>query len=307
MARDRKSQVEQLGGIGIFVRAGEARSFTAAARSLGISASGVSRAIARLESRLGTQLVNRTTRSLSLTAEGQAYLERCKRALGELADAEEALRHSHDDPEGPLRVRLPKSFGRAVVIPALAEFTRRYPRIALDVHLASGVTDMVEQGTDVAMQLGRPRDARLVARRLCGINYVLCASPDYLREHGTPRRIADLDHHRCLAYIQPINHHYRDWVLNDNGTQVTHPVKGALNIDDMHAVLDAAIAGAGIAYVMDFVIRGPLAERKLKIVLPRSAHAGPPAYIVAPPQRYRLRRVQAFIDFLFELAQRPPA
>lgn len=301
-----KPQIEQLGGIGIFVRAGEARSFTAAARALGISASGVSRAIARLESRLGTQLVNRTTRSVSLTAEGLAYLDRCKRALGELSDAEEALRHSRDEPDGPLRVRLPKSFGRAVVIPALAEFNRRYPRIHLDVHLASGVTDMVEQGTDIAMQLGRPRDARLVARRLCGVNYVLCASPAYLREHGTPRRIADLAHHRCLAYIQPISNQYRDWVLNDNGTPVTHHVTGALNIDDMHAVLEAAMAGAGIAYVMDFAIRGPLAERKLKIVLPRCAHAGPPAYIVAPPQRYRLRRVQAFIDFLFELAQRPP-
>ena len=303
MARE-KHHPELLSNISIFVQVGQSPSFTDAARRLNISASGVSRSIARLEQRLGTQLVSRTTRHLSLTPEGAVYFERCKQILQDLTRAEDALKESQAEPTGRLHVRLPKSFGRAMIVPALAEFSVRYPKISLDVHLASGVMDMVEDGIDVAMQLGEPRDARLVARKLCAINYVLCASPDYLRRHGTPRRLADLPAHRCLAYIQPRSDSYRDWVLTEKGAPVTFKPEGVLNIDDVHALLEAAISGAGIAYCMDFLIREPVAAGRLHVVMPRSAHEGPPAYLVSPPHRYRIRRVQVFIDFLFEIMRK---
>jgi len=304
LTRD-KHQPELLSSISILVQVGQSSSLTEAARRLNISASGVSRSISRLEQRLGTRLVNRTTRHLSLTPEGSVYFERCRKILNDLVDAEDALNESRAQATGRLRVRLPKSFGRAMVVPALAEFSVRYPKIILDIHLASGAADLVEEGIDVAMHLGEPRDARLVAKKLCAINYVLCAAPDYLRRNGTPRRIADLAEHRCLTYKQPNADTYRAWELNDKGATVSYQPEGVLNIDDVHALLEAAIHGAGIVYCMDFLIREPVAAKLLRVVMPGFAHEGPPAYIVSPPHRFRIRRVREFIDYLFEIMGKP--
>ena len=229
-----------------------------------------------LEQRLGTRLVNRTTRHLSLTAEGSVYFERCRRILNDLVEAEDALNESRSQTAGRLRIRLPRSFGRALVIPALAEFSLRYPRLHIDVHLASGVADLVEEGIDVAMHLGEPSGKDLVARKLRPISYVMCASPEYLRQHGTPRQIADLNTHRCLTYIQPNTDAYRPWELNDKGTTVRFQPEGVLNVDDVHALLEAALHGAGIVYCMDFLIREPVAAKRLRLVLPGLAHEGPP-------------------------------
>lgn len=300
-----KYPADLLSGIAAFVQVGQSTSFTEAARRLNISASGVSRSMSRLEERLGARLINRTTRHLSLTPEGALYFERCRQILKSLEEAAEALGESRNASEGRLSVRLPKSFGRALVIPALAEYSVRYPKISLDIRLANGVADMEEEGIDVAMHLGQPRDAHLVARKLCSINYVLCASPDYLRRHGTPRRLSDLANHRCLTYIQPRTNTYRDWELTEKGATVAYKPQGVLNVDDVHALLEAAIHGAGIVYCMDFLIRKPVAARSLRVVLPKLAHEGPPAYIVAPPHRYRIRRVREFIDFLFEILAKP--
>lgn len=301
-----KYPAELLSGIATFVQVGQSASFTDAARRLNISASGVSRAISRLEERLGTRLINRTTRHLSLTPEGALYFDRCRQILKSLGEAEEALGESRAASAGRLTVRLPKSFGRAMVIPALTEFSVRYPEICLDIHLANGVADMEEEGIDVAMHLGQPRDAHLVARKLCPINYVLCASPGYLLRHGSPRRLSDLANHRCLTYIQPRTNAYRDWEFTEKGAPVTYRPQGVLNVDDVHALLEAAIHGAGIVYCMDFLIREPMAAGSLRRVLPRLVHEGPPAYIVALPHRYRIRRVREFIDFLFEVMAKPP-
>ena len=304
MAEKEKNHPERLNSISIFVEVGQSDSFTAAARKLNITASGVSRAIARIEERLGVHLVNRTTRSIQLTAEGRLFFERCKQILNDLEEAENELNETRDEPTGRLRVRLPRSFGRAVVIPELGHFVERYPKINLDIRLISGVLDTVEQGVDVAMQLGKPRDARLVARKLCPINYVLCASPEYLREKGTPHAISDLAAHRCLTYIQPFTSNYREWALRENGHPISFKAQGVVNIDDVHAVLDAAIAGAGIAYVMDFLIWKPVAAGKIKVVMADHAYSGPSAYIVYPPARFRSSRVRAFVDFLTKLV--PP-
>ena len=303
MNRD-KHQPELLSSISVFVQVGQSASLTEAARRLNISASGVSRSISRLEQRLGIRLVNRTTRHLSLTPEGSVYFERCRQILNDLVEAEDELNESRSEAKGRLRVRLPKSFGRAIVVPALSEFSVRYPKLSLDIHLASGIADLVEEGIDVAMHLGEPRGTHLVAKKLCSINYVLCASPDYLRKHGTPRRIADLAGHRCLTYIQPNSDSYRPWELNDKGATISYQPGGVLNIDDVHALLEAAIHGAGIVYCMDFLIREPVAAKQLRVVMPGFAHEGPPAYIVSPPHRYRIRRVREFIDYLFEIMRK---
>jgi LysR family transcriptional regulator for bpeEF and oprC len=295
---------ELLSGISIFVQVGQSDSLTAAARKLNISASGVSRAVSRLEARLGVRLVNRTTRSISLTAEGETYFEQCKNFLNDLLNAEDRIRDSRSVPRGRLRVRLPRAFGRSIIIPTLTKFGARYPEIILDVRLVSGVTDMVEHGIDVAMQLGRPKDARLVARSLGPIKYVLCASPSYLQRNGTPSTLSDLAMHRCLSYIQPFNDSYRDWTLTENGRAVSFQPEGTLNIDDVLALVDAAVEGAGIAYVMDFTVANALAAGQLKIVMPDFAYQGPDSYIVYPPNRYHSSRVKAFVDFLLSISQK---
>ena len=295
---------ELLSHVSIFVQVGQCDSFTAAAKRLNLSASGVSRSISRLEERLGVQLVSRTTRSISLTAEGRVYFQRCKEILNDLAEVEEELNESQTEPSGWLRVRLPKSFGRAVVLPVLNEFTTRFPKINLDIRLESGIQDMVEQGVDVAMQLGKPQDARLIAREICSISYVLCASPEYLERHGTPETIADLAKHRCMAYVQPHSETHREWTLTENGQPVSVRIPGVVNIDDLHALLEVAASGVGIAYLMDFMVRRHVAVGRLKIIMPSFLHRGPTAYVVYPPTKFRSSRVKAFVDFLVGLV--PP-
>ncbi len=297
---------ELLGSISVFVQVGRSDSFTSAARKLNISASGVSRSISRLEERLGVQLVDRTTRSINLTADGLVYFERCKHILNELAEAEDEIIHSRSEPSGRLRVRLPRTFGRSVIVPVLGKFIARYPRVQVDVRMVTGVIDTIEQGTDVAIQLGKPRDARLIARKLWPINYVLCASPDYLKQHGTPDTLGDFEKHRCLTYIHTESGAYREWTLSDHGKLIHFTPAGALNIDDVHALVDAAIAGAGIAYLMDFVIRDAVIAGKLKIVMPRYAYAGQTSYIVYPPNRFQSNRVKVFVEFLRELTPAGP-
>jgi len=297
LVRD-KSQSDLLNSISVFVQVGQCDSFTAAARRLKITTSGVSRAVSRLENHLGVQLVSRTTRRISLTPEGQTYFQRCKQVLSDLEQAEDEITQSQNEPSGPLRVRLPKSFGRSVVLPSLAEFTARYPKVSLDIRLVSGVVDMVEQGIDVAMQLGKPLDARLIARKVCAVRYVLCASPDYLRLHGTPQSIAELSQHRCLRYIQPHSDTYREWLLTENNRPVPFTAPSTVNIDDLHALLIAAASGVGIAYVMDFMIRRFVAEGRLQVIMPSFLHQGPTAYVIYPPSRFRSGRIRAFVDFL---------
>lgn len=301
MSDSGRNHPEIVSGISVFVEVGQSNSFTAAARKLNITASGVSRAISRLETRLGIQLVNRTTRSIHLTSEGEIYFERCRQILNDLNEAELELSEYRDQPAGRLRVRLPRSFGRAVVIPELANFTNRFPKISLDIRLMSGVVDSIGQGIDVGMQLGKPHDARLIAKQLCPVQYVLCAAPEYLEKHGVPKTISDLASHRCLTYIQPFTSTYREWTLMEDGKPISFKAMGIVNIDDVLGVLDAAISGAGIAYVMDFAIWKHVAEGRLRIVMPDHAFQGPSSYVVYPPDRSRSSRVRAFVEFLLTL------
>jgi LysR family transcriptional regulator for bpeEF and oprC len=192
-------------------------------------------------------------------------------------------------------------------VPALAEVLGRYPRISIDVTVDSGTVDLVEDGIDVAIQLGRPAGARLIARKLCPIHYALCAAPDYLRRYGAPRTIAELAAHRCVTYMQPEIGRYREWELRHNGRRTTAAVAGVLGVNDIYALLDAVVAGVGIGYLTDFMIAEALAAGKLAIVMPETAYEGIPAYIHYLPSRYRSPRIRVFVDFLVELLRQPPA
>ena len=293
----RQSQ-DSFDGIDIFVQVAQSKSFTDAARQLGLSASGVSRAISRLEDRIGVRLVNRTTRRLSLTAEGSTYFQHCRRILADLKDAEADISEAGNVPRGPLRLQVPRGFGNSVVIPLLTDFISRYPDVTVDISVYDGAVNPVEEGVDASFVLGEPLSGSFVARRLCSIGYAICASPDYLEKHGEPAEPDDLTNHRCLNYVHPRTGRRRDWVLSDEGREFIVPVTSILHANDIQAVHRAAVSGAGLAYLMDFLCADDVASGRLKIVMPNFVRRGVPVYVCHAQNQHRLPRVAAFVDFL---------
>lgn len=287
-----------LSPISVFVRVAEAKSFTAAAKRLGMSPSAASKSLTRLEQRLGVRLFNRTTRTVNLTADGNAFYERCRVILSELEDAESALVREQSQPRGRLRVVMPPGFGRAVLVPSLTEFAKLHRELIVDLELSSRIVDLAEEGVDVLVRIGDLPDRRLVARKLCDMRYVTIASPSYLARHGEPRTPADLARHHCLGHHIPYTNRYREWKFSCDGELVAHSVSGNLNINDGAALLTAAIKGAGIATVATFLAADAIRDEELKIVLPDYAMLGPPVWMAYLERRHLPRRIAAFVDFV---------
>ena len=183
----------------VFSRVVAAGSLSAAARELGLSPALISRRLAALESRLGVRLINRTTRSLHLTDEGAAYLETCGRILSEIEEADAAVAAGRGEPQGILRVALPASFGNQHVAPLVPDFAARYPKVQLALSLSDRYVNVIEEGFDLAVRIAELEDSSLAARKLAPNRRVVCASPEYLRRHGTPRTLEELAQHNCLT------------------------------------------------------------------------------------------------------------
>jgi LysR family transcriptional regulator, regulator for bpeEF and oprC len=298
--------VESLASIATFVRIAETKSFSAAAQQLGMSGPGVSKAIARLERRLGVRLLNRTTRKVSLTDEGQAFLDRCRQILIDVQDAEELLVSRQVSPRGRLRVQMPVGFGRRVILPALPDFLARYPELAIDIDLSDRIVDLVEEGLDVAIRIGEIPDSRVIARKLCVLRFVTCAAPSYLARHGEPRTPDDLRQHRCLPYWVPQTGRHREWLFARDGATFTLPVTGRLNINNSEALIDASAAGAGLVMVATFLAAEAVAAGKLRVVLSDYITEGPPVSVIYLPHRHLSARVRAFLDFLSALVPDQP-
>lgn len=291
--------------ISIFVKVAESRSFTKAARRLGVTPSAASKVLARLEERLGVRLVNRTTRSVSLTADGDAFFERCRQILGELEDAETAVTGRGAKLQGRFRIQTPVAFGRKIVIPLLAQFVKDHKQIGVDVELSDRVPDLAEDGVDVAVHIGTVQNASVVVRELCNLRYVTVASPDYLAQYGEPTTPEDLQRHSCLAYYVPHTNRYRDWHFDLEGRRHSKTVSGTLNINSAEGLLDAALAGAGIATISTFIAADAVKAGQLRIVLRRYVTDGPAISIVYLSRRHLSMRVRAFVDLL--TAQMSPA
>jgi LysR family transcriptional regulator, regulator for bpeEF and oprC len=297
--------LSNLSAISVFVRIGETRSLTVAAQRLGMSPSGVSKALARLEERLAVRLVNRTTHSVSLTEEGAHYFARCRQILAELEEAEATVTRARATPRGRLKVQMPPGFGRKVVVPALAGFIERYPELRVDVELSDRPIDMAEESVDVVLRVGEPPDQRLITKKLWQMQYLICASPEYLRHHGEPRSPQDLAQHRCLTLVRPHSGRYRDWSIFRAPGDPPFEVIGALAINDIQALVDAAIAGTGILYASSYMVWDAIRDGKLKVVLPERIVRGPPLNAFYLPNRHLAPRIRAFLDFLGHLV--PPA
>lgn len=289
---------DMFSGIPEFIEAVEAGGFSAAAARLNLSRSAIGKTIAKLERRLNVRLFHRTTRMQSLTDEGQAFYERCRRALDEIQSGEAMLESGKREVTGRLRISMPVLFGRRCAAPLLLELARMHPKLELDLSFSDRVVDLFDEGFDLAIRNGVLRDeAGLAARKIAAHRMTLCASPDYLAARGAPRTVADLDGHDLIVYAR--SGETKRWALLENdGTAVDYFPETRLRLDDLEVIADAAASGMGIAWlpcwlVRDYVAAGTLAPA-LKTVSSREVNV----YAVWPQTPQLSLKMRAVIDLL---------
>lgn len=298
--------MDQISRVGIFIAVVEARSFAGAARVLGITSSAVSKQIQNLEVDLQVKLLNRTTRNVAVTEEGTIYFERAKRALEDLKEAKEEIYELKSHPRGPLKVSLPLSLGTKYFGEVVAKFAAKYPDVQLDVSLDDRFVDPVGEGFDVVVRIGALKDTSLITRRLASCPFVLCASPDYLSQHGTPQTPDDLTQHNVLAYTRNTGVH--EWRYSDAAGKVGQVnLNGSFKSDSGEVLCHTAIKGVGISILPVFYVVEHLEGRNLVQILDayqtwpsRDIHA------VFRPNRFQSARVRVFIDHLVEACKHLP-
>jgi DNA-binding transcriptional LysR family regulator len=287
--------MDNLNGIVSFVRTAEALSFVAAARVLGLSASAVGKNVAKLEQSVGARLLQRSTRTVRLTAEGELFYERCRRILDDLHDAEAMLSHAVEAPRGRLRVSLP-TIGYRFLLPILPDFRRRYPEIEMDLDFNDRIVDVIEEGFDVVIRSGNLPDSNLMARQLGTFRFVLCAAPEYLKRKGLPRLPSELEQHDCLRYRFVKTGKLEDWTLKADPKWSELRLSSMLTFNNMEAVLSAAIDGHGIAYMPDFLARQAVAERSLQLILDDYLSDRVQFWALWPSSRHLSPKIRVFVD-----------
>lgn len=275
----------------LFVKVVESAGFTAAARSLGVPKSTVSRQVARLEDRLGVRLLHRTTRALRPTEAGQAYYERCARILADLSEAEQAVSRAQVIPRGPLKITAPLTFGYLFMGDLVAGFLRAYPEVVLDLSLSDRKVDLIEEGYDVAIRAGTLDDSSLVARRLGPATMMVVASPDYLARRGTPLHPQDLKDHDCLRYEQGS---LASWRFAGD---VLVSVDGPLVSNNGDILRSAAVAGLGLTYAPRFIVGAEVRSGKLVGVLGDHVQSLGGIWAIYPANRHLSAKVRAFVDY----------
>ncbi len=286
----------------VFARVAESGSFTAAARQLDMPKSTVSRKVTDLEARLGVRLLQRTTRTLRLTAEGRTYFDFCARIVGEIDEADRAVGELRGVPSGVLKVTLPLNFAFMGVI--LAEFAKKYAEVTLDVVATDRVVNIVEEGFDVAIRAGPLRDSSLVARTLATLRRIVVASPSYLKKRGRPREPSDLASHD--GHVFGSGTAPSTWRLEKNSVAKDVEMKARMIVNDFDALLDAALSGLGIAMVPVFRAVALVREGKLEHVLQDWCSPRAPIQAVYPSTRHLSPKVKAFVEHLQAKFTPPP-
>ena len=282
-----------------FVRVVEAHSFVAAAQSLGMSPSAISKAVSRLEERLGARLLNRTTRSLSMTDLGTSFYERCREALGQLDHAENEVSESRGVPRGRLRVDVPNSLGRRIIVPALPRFIAQYPELNVQMSMNDRLVDLVQEGIDAGLRVGTLSDSSLIARRVGMLRGVTCASPEFIERVGEPKTPADLKPEHCIAMFKIGNNQIREWLYRKGQDTQTVIPAAALSFSDPESAVAAAISGAGFVRSLDFTTEQYIATGLLVPVLEDwNEGAWWPVSVIYPQHRQPTAKIRAFIDFI---------
>lgn len=275
----------------------EAGSFTAAAERLGMAKSAVSRRVTRLETRLGVQLIRRTTRRLNVTDSGRSFYERSARILSDLDEAESAVAQEHGELKGELRLALPLGFAVSHMYEPIASFSRRHPNVRFRLDLNDRRIDLLQEGVDMALRIGRLSDSSLIARKLFDARTVVCASPHYLSKNGTPATLDDLAAHQCLVYDNLPDP--ERWVCTDaDDNRLEVRVDAFLRATSGEFLRECAAQGLGIIMQPTFLVSDAIRDGRLVPVLPQYQWPVTPAYAVYPPTRHLSYRLRTFIDFL---------
>jgi DNA-binding transcriptional LysR family regulator len=282
--------------LAIFAKVVELRSFAAAATELALSKATVSKAVSRLEERLGTRLFNRTSRRLALTDAGQRLSDRAMRLLADGEAAEQEALAQSIAPRGLVRLAVPMTFGLRRVAPLLPEFLAQYPEVSIDLHLSDATVDLIGEGFDAGLRIARLPDSSLIARRLCAVPRYTVAAPSYLKRYGRPTHPMHLAQHKCFgyAYLSSSAWHY----TNSAGEQASVRPGGQLRVNNGEAVMPALVAGLGIADLPDFIVGEAIASGEVEVILKGWKQPEGAAHLVSPPGGPRPARVEVLADYL---------
>jgi DNA-binding transcriptional LysR family regulator len=297
------TKLPDLEGLAIFAKVVEMRSFAGAAQELQVSKATVSKAIRRVEARLGARLINRTSRRLALTDAGRQLAGRAAHILAEGEAAEDAALAQATAPRGLVRLAAPMSFGVLHIAPLLPEFLAAYADVSIDLQLSDAMVDLVGDGFDAAIRIAALPDSSLVARRLCEMPAYLVGSPAYLKKHGRPKHPVDLAQHRCIGYSHTATP--ETWRFTKNGRSATVRPSGPLRVNNGDAMMPALVAGTGLGFLPEFMLRESLAAGRLERLLPDWSLPSGAAYWIAPPGGPRPKRVEVLADFLVEKLAQP--
>ncbi len=290
------AKMDQLGALSAFVHAADGRSFTEAGRRLEVSSSAIGKAITKLEERLGVRLFHRSTRAITLTAEGALFLERCHRIFAELEVAERELTQAAGNPQGKLRISLPQLGMR--LMPHLIAFQQTYPAVELELDFSDRLVNVIEEGFDAVMRIGEVQDSRLMMRRLNGFSHRLVAAPEYLKARRVPKTPEDLSAHACLHYRYPSSGKLDSWPLYADGKQIHLDLPQTAVTNAIDPLLAMAEAGQGIACLPDFIVALAIEEKRLVPLLDSYIQDRRTLSILWPSSRQPLPKIKVFVDFL---------
>ncbi|MFV3130706.1 LysR family transcriptional regulator [Niveispirillum sp. KHB5.9] len=299
--------MDKLQAMQVFVQVVELNGFARAADKLGLPRASVTTIIQNLEAHLGTSLLQRTTRRLSLTADGEAFHERAIRILAEVEEVETGFIEGRRHPKGRLHVDMPTSIGRLVVIPALREFHARYPDIELKLGMNDRQIDIVQEGVDCVLRVGELADSSLIARRLGLLSRVTCASPAYLQKHGVPKGLDDLASHKGVRYFSPnLGNRSYPFEFMADGTALEVPLTGAISVNDSEAYIACGLEGYGLMQPALFMVLTQLQSGELVEVLPEYRPPHMPIAAVYPQNRQPSQKVRLFVDWVVSLFEKCP-
>ncbi len=288
--------MDRFEAISAFTAVAEDGGFSAASRRLGMPLATVSRKVAELEAHLGTQLLMRSTRKVTLTETGQQFLITCRRVLSDLGEAEKLASGEYHAPRGELTVSAPIGLGGAYLAPIVTEFLASYPDIDIDLRLSDRIANLLDEQVDVAVRIAHLPDSSLMALKLGVVRHVVCASPAYLDRHGEPQTIADLSRHACVTFTAleaP-----KEWVFRERGQTTRIAIKSRLSVSSASAAVGAATAGLGISRLLCYQAAPALDERRLRLVLRRFEPEPLPVSLVYPSGRLMPLKLRAFTDFV---------
>ncbi|QJD92720.1 LysR family transcriptional regulator [Duganella dendranthematis] len=298
--------MNKLQAMEVFVQVVDAGGFTRAADAMKLPKATVSTLIQSLEGALAVKLLHRTTRHVSVTADGAAYYERCLRILSDVREAEESLSRTRLSPSGRLRVDAPTGLASDVIVPALPQFFEQYPDIQLELGCSDRPVDLIEEGVDCAVRGGALGDSSLIARRVGILHFVTCASPAYLERYGRPAHPNELLRHRCVNYFSARTGKIFDWDFTRDGERVQVALPGHIALNDSNAYIAAGIAGLGIIQMANFMMEPMLKDGRFELILDEWISDPLPVHVVYPQNRHLSAKVRVFVEWVAELFSNHP-